>query len=240
MTERGRIVIAVDGLAGSGKTSISKALAARAGCVHMSTGMLYRAVGTLALRAGIDPRDAAALEAEIKRHRAELRLGPDRSSQVWLDGENISALIYTPKVSEATSVVSQHRVVRAGLVDAQRRAFPGQDMVAEGRDMGTVIFPDAAVKFFIQTAPEVRVERRMAQLYGDVSGFSQDQLNRLKKELEVEVLERDERDANRALAPTVPAEDAILVDNSTEKLTKVVESMYDALVFRGLVRKPAG
>ena len=224
-----RTVIAIDGLAGSGKTTLSRKLAERLGFVHMSTGMLYRAVGYLCVRDGINSEDPTALAAAVKAHSIELRLGQKESSEVWLDGVNIVKKIYSPEVSEATSKSSQYKEVREALVFAQKEAFPGADLVAEGRDMGSVIFTDALVKFFVETAPEVRVARRIEQMHGSLDNYSEHERNSLIKEAEIEVLARDERDSQREIAPAKPAPDAIMIDNSSKTLTEVVQTMYDAV-----------
>lgn len=236
MTHQSRSVITVDGLAGSGKTALSRALASRLGFVHFSSGLLYRAVGWLALRNGIPFSDIERLQKMIPQHLIELRLSDERSSTVSIDGELLGLELHTPEVSEATSCTSQFHEVRELLLDSQRSAYSGEAIVAEGRDMGTVVFPNATLKFFIVADPAVRVQRRLRQLYGDLEKLPAQRRKSLEAEIRIEITERDARDSERRVSPTVAAPDATLIDNSVESLTVVVESMYSAARQRGLVR----
>ena len=222
-----RTIIAVDGLAGSGKSSLSKALAEKLDFTYLSTGLLYRAVGYLAIKAGLSLTDGPAIASLIAQHSIKLVKGADGSSRLLLDGSDLTIELAQPQFSEAASRSGLLPEVRSALIDAQRTAFPGESLVVEGRDIGTVIFPKAQFKFFIEVAQDERINRRIKQLHGDTSKFSPDELTRIKKEIEIEVLERDLRDSQRALAPTVPAADAILIDNSHLPLTQVVKNMYD-------------
>lgn len=230
-----RNVITVDGFAGSGKTTISKLLADKLNYVHLSTGLLYRAVGLLALKEGVDVNDPLALKNMILAHKIELIMGPERSGVVLVDGQDVSRELHAPAVSEAASQTSRHREVRGALSSAQREAFPGVNLVVEGRDMGTIIFPDAPLKFFVSVNPETRVKRRIIQLHGPQALNDPELMARIKRDIEIEILERDKRDSERDVAPTKPAQDAILIDNSAETLTLVIQNMYDAAASRGLV-----
>lgn len=235
MRPMNRSVITVDGLAGSGKTTISKLLAERLGYAHLSTGLLYRAVGWLAINAKVSVDDGVALKTLILSHKIELIMGAKNSALVLVDGRDVSSEIHAPLVSQAASQTSRHREVREALRDAQRNAFPGVNLVVEGRDMGTVIFPDAPLKFFVFVSPEIRVQRRIAQLHGPEALKDPALMSRIKRDIEIEVLERDKRDSEREVAPAKPADDAILIDNSAETLTLVIQNMYDAAASRGLV-----
>ena len=139
-----------------------------------------------------------------------------------MDGEDVTDSVQQPHISEATSVAAQHRVVREFLVEAQRQAFYPLPMVAEGRDMGTVLFVDAPLKLFIQADESVRIQRRLKQL--GLDNRSATDSNLLDK-VRIEILERDARDAVRALSPTIAAPVAVVVDNSTEPLAVVVDKI---------------
>ena len=227
-----RNVIAVDGLAGSGKTALSRLLAGKLDYVHLSTGLVYRALGWLALENGVGFEDTPGLLDLLKTHEVEFRSDGKASAALYIDGQRCGPKIHLPEVSEAASVTSRHLAVREALLELQRQAFPGQNIVAEGRDMGTVVFPTARVKFFIQASQEMRIERRLLQLQSELRISNGDTLNSLKKQIEMEILDRDERDSKRLISPTVAAPDAIIIDNSRQTLTEVVQNMYDAVLKR--------
>jgi len=230
-----RKVITVDGLAGSGKTTLSKLLAKKLGYAHLNSGILYRAVGFLALHAGVDRTDSRSIADLIAAHSLELVLDDERATCMLIDGKDHGNALYQPVVSEATSQVSALPEVRTLLVPAQREAFPGYHLVAEGRDMGTVLFPDAALKIFVTVDVETRVKRRIAQLYGDAEALSEDKIAQVQAEMRREIIERDERDATRAIAPAKAADDAVLIDNSGQSLTDVIQNMYDCAANKGLI-----
>jgi cytidylate kinase len=231
-----RIVVAVDGLAGSGKTTLARLLAERCGFAHLNSGQLYRAVALITLREKISGDDERALVAAIRAHRIELRAeGESGKARIYIDGRDESANVAHPEVSEMTSITSRHPAVRAELVAAQRGAFPGRSIVAEGRDMGTVIFPEAPAKFFITADQAVRVERRVQQLYGDRARLTPAELKSLNQKIQIEIIERDQRDEHRSVSPTKAAQDAIAIDNTRDPLTVVLQRMYDILSSRGLL-----
>ncbi len=231
-----RTIITVDGLAGSGKTTLSKLLAEKLGFIHLNSGSLYRSVAWLVKNAGIAPGDTDAIRALLTQNQLSLVNGGDAPAIVQINGQALSEDLQKPEISELTSILAAKDFVRDYLRDTQRLAFAGEPLVAEGRDMGTIIFPDAPLKFFVTASPEIRAARRIAQLYGDTANWSEDRLNGLKHEMEVEISARDKRDNERALAPTKPAENAVLIDNSREKLTAVVQNMYAAAASQGLLK----
>lgn len=226
-----RIVITVDGLAASGKSSVSRELARRLGFIHFSSGLLYRAVGRGALDRGLDIRDEEAIGSFVETHQWEVGIDESGAARVLMDSVPVAKDLSDPQTSEAASCVGASRRVRQALVLPQQRAFMPRPIVAEGRDLGTVIFPDAPLKLFIDAPEEVRIARRMNQFRlsgGDVSAIDDTLLG-------AEIRERDRRDAEREFSPTVAAKDAVLIDNGTRSLTEVVDSLYDLVRSRGLI-----
>ncbi len=236
-----RSIIAVDGLAGSGKTTLSRELARRLGYVFVSSGALYRALAFLAVGQNTDLANADQVVSLLRSHQVGLRRIGEHDSGVFIDGQDVSQAIGAPQISQATSVIAQFPAVREALVLAQRGVFPEQDIIVEGRDIGTVIFPDAALKFFVQVDPQVREERRLQQLTAD-KGLSKAEMERIAQQMHIEIAERDARDQGRKVAPAKPAADAIIIDNGRAALTQVVQNMYDFAVSRGLAIpvKPVG
>lgn len=230
-----RIVITVDGFAGSGKTTISRLLAERLQCIHFNSGMLYRVAGLLASDAGASLEDETRVMRVLGKHSISLDLLHNRKTVVRIDGAEFheSDRLTAPETSEAASLVARHKAVRDYLREQQQTVFPGRNLVAEGRDMGTVIFPDAPLKFFIQASEDIRAERRLAQLLPENASISERE--ELKKALKIEVLDRDFRDRQRENSPTVAAPDAVIIENNGPSLTQIVETMYDFATRRGLV-----
>ena len=215
-------IIAIDGPAGAGKSTVARKLARRLGYSMVDTGAIYRAVALAAQRAGIAWDDDAGLARLLARPGLPIVFGDDDT--VLLDGEDVTAAIRTPEMSRGASVVSARPVVRKRLLDLQRtlgRAAP-RGAVLEGRDIGTVVFPDATVKFFLTAADEARARRRHAELAGKghevgLSDVLQDQRR------------RDKDDTERAIAPLKPAADAIVVDTTGLDLDQVVERCFRAV-----------
>lgn len=229
-----RHVITIDGLAGTGKTSVSKLLARKLGYTLLSSGLLYRGVGLLALRNGVSVDDAPALALLLQTHSLKLLLNDQNQGVLYVDGHEAGTEVFSAEVSTAASLAARHGSVRQGLHDSFRDAFPGHPLLAEGRDMGTVVFPDADLKFFIETDQSIRAERRLQQvLAGNPERAAEREL--LEKQLQLEIVERDKRDSERDLAPTRPAADAIIVNNSAQTLTEVVDAMYASVARRGLL-----
>lgn len=212
-------IVAIDGPAGAGKSTVSKLLARRLGLSFVDTGALYRTVALSACREGIATEDDAGLSALLGRIRISFR-AVGEENRVYLDGEDVSAEIRTPEMSLAASAVSARPVVRAGLLGLQRRLALEAPVgaVLEGRDIGTVIFPDADLKFFLQANPDVRARRRYEEL------FQKGAESTLEAVL-ADQTKRDRDDASRAVAPLRPAEDALLVDSSGLPLSEVVQQL---------------
>ncbi|MBM3983293.1 MAG: (d)CMP kinase [Planctomycetes bacterium] len=211
------MIITIDGPSGVGKSTVTKALAARLGFEYLDTGATYRAVALAALRRGAALDDAAAVEAALAGLRVELLPG-----RVLLNGEDVSAGIRAPAVSQGASKVAVMAAVRRFLVGVQRAAASGRNMVCEGRDQGTVVFPDAACKFFLVADARVRAERRAAELLAKGTTAS-------VEDVLADQLERDRRDAERDLAPMVPAADAVVVDTTHLTTDQVIATLEHAV-----------
>jgi cytidylate kinase len=234
-----RPVITVDGLAGTGKTTLSERLAAALGYVHLSTGMLYRTVGLLSISEGVSRENPEHLSHLIARHKIALKLadqteGHGMKGVVELDGEVIFDQLYTPKVSEATSEVAVHSAVREALISVQQKAFVGSNLIAEGRDMVTVIFKDAPLKFCVHTDEDIKVKRRIEQLLAKNPNISPEEKAELESQMQIEIHERDRRDQERGLAPSIKGADMILIDNSLRSIDEVLNEMLLEVRKRGL------
>jgi len=216
-----KLVVTIDGPAGAGKSTVAKQLARRLGYRLLDTGAIYRAVALTAHRRATPWSDAAGC-AELAR-TLDIRFDfVGDTNHVFLGGEDVSAAIRTPEISQGASQVSAHPPVRAALLELQRRLAAGGGVVVEGRDTGTVVFPHAAAKFFLTATEEERARRRVAEL-----GPTADYEKTLR-----EIQERDQRDASRDVAPMVPAPDAVLVDSSTQTIEQVVESLAQTVELR--------
>lgn len=200
------ISIAIDGPSGAGKSTLAKRLAAHYGYLYLDTGALYRAIGLYALRQGTDPADGPAVERLLPG--IGLRLTHEDGTQhVYLNGEDVSAAIRAEAVGMAASGVSAHPAVRAFLLDTQRDIARTTDVFMDGRDIGTVVLPEATVKIFLTASPEVRARRRYEELVA--KGERPDYESVL-----ADVKQRDYKDTHRDIAPLRQAADAVLVDTS--------------------------
>lgn len=222
-----RIVVTVDGLAASGKTALAKGLAERLGFGHLNSGLFYRATALLAYENGTDVEHADAVSDLVRNHRFELVRKQDGEIDFIVDGASRIQHLSSEQISKGASRVAQHAEVREILLQSQKNAFPGVGLVAEGRDMGTIVFPQAPVKFFVEARLDVRAMRRAAQLIQKGETVE-------VQAIQAELRERDERDAHRAVAPMKPAEGAILIDNSDDPLEANIERMYQAVLTEGL------
>lgn len=211
---RERLLIAIDGPAGSGKSTCARRLAERLGYRFLDTGALYRAVTLAALRSGLRPADGEGIAALARRVRVELTADA-AGARVSLDGGDVTSEIRGPDVTNAVSTVAAHPPVRAAVLPVQRRFAERGGVVAEGRDIGTVVFPDADVKFFLVADLRTRAERRARETgEADVA------------KVEAEIRARDEADSKRDASPLVAAPDAIRIDTThldVESMTDVLE-----------------
>jgi cytidylate kinase len=207
------MIITIDGPAGAGKSSAARTLAQRLGFAFLDTGAMYRAVTFAALRTSLDLDDQIALTKLIAGLRIELPPG-----RVLLNGEDVTLPIRAPEVTAASGQIADSRVVRQRLIEWQRAFAAGRDVVSEGRDQGTIVFPEAACKFFLVADPVERAKRRQQEMAarGDHVDFQE-----VLRAQEV----RDRRDAERDLAPMRPAADAILLDSTHLTLEQIVERM---------------
>ena len=211
------MIVTIDGPAGSGKSTTARGLAARLGFQFLDTGAMYRVVGLLCEERGVDLHDATAV-ADVARS-VEITLEDDR---VFADGRDVTAAIRTPEVSRAASVVAVNAEVREALVRLQRLLAKGRNVVTEGRDQGTVVFPDAECKFYLTADPRERAARRQRELQQQGTDVSQE-------ELIAEIRTRDLRDANRKVAPLKSAPDAIHVDTSHQTIEEVLDLLAETV-----------
>jgi CMP/dCMP kinase len=207
-------VVAIDGPAGAGKSTVAGHLARRFGLLNLETGAMYRALALKALRSGTDVDDGAAVLALTESTRITLEPA-EPGNRVLLDGVEVTRDLRTPEVTLAASRVSVHGPVRAWMVKAQRSLGLLSDagVVMEGRDIGTVVFPDAAVKLFLEASVEARGDRRFAQ---------QPEAGESKEDVLKEMRDRDMRDRSRVQSPLRPADDAMLLDTTSLSLSQVL------------------
>ena len=200
------ISVAIDGPSGAGKSSLAKRLAADRGFVYVDTGAMYRAIGLYAVRQGADLHDAAAVAALLPQIRLDIRL-EGGAQHVYLNGEDVSTAIRAEQIGMAASAVSAHGPVRDFLLETQRSLAAGQNVLMDGRDIGTVVLPNATVKIFLTASAEARARRRCKEL--QEKGQPADYATVL-----ADIRQRDEQDTHRAIAPLRQAADAIRIDTS--------------------------
>ncbi len=225
--DEGPLRVAIDGPAGSGKSTAARRLAARLGLTYVDTGAMYRAVAWLARARGIPLTDEAALarladSLEFAFPPDRTNPAPDAAPRVVVNGQDLTAEIRRPEMAEAASQVSTLARVRERLVAQQRRLGAAGDVVLDGRDIGTVVFPDAQVKFFVTAPFEVRVDRRAAELAARGTAVDREWLAQ-------DIAVRDERDRSRAHSPLVQAPDAVLIDTGGLSIDEVVDRMVERI-----------
>ena len=219
-------IITIDGPSGAGKSTISKLLAARLHYTYLDTGAMYRVVGLQVARSGLDLEDDDARENLVALLAGlEMTLAPggeDQETRAFLKGEDVSGLIRTPEMAMVASRVSAELEVRKKLTEMQRAIGTKGAIVAEGRDMGTIVFPEARYKFFLDASPEERARRRQKQLQEQGCKVDYD-------EILTQIRKRDRDDSTRSLAPLKPAPDAIVIDTSQMSIDEVVLFMLAAV-----------
>jgi cytidylate kinase len=215
------MIVTIDGPAGAGKSSAATRLAERLGFAFLDTGAMYRAVALAAIRTNCPLDDEAALERLVATLDLEMPPG-----QVVVNGEDVAPLLRTSEITKASMPIAASRVVREKLVAWQRAIAAGRDIVTEGRDQGTYVFPDAECKIFLTATPRERAERRQRELTAKGERISVDEVLRMQTE-------RDTRDAARSFAPLKQADDALLVDSTGQSLDEVVARLEILVRQRG-------
>ena len=213
--------IAIDGPAGAGKSTIAKAVAAKMGIIYVDTGAMYRAMALYMLRKGIDPDDAEKISEQCKEADISIDFR-DGQQVVLLFGENVNDMIRTPQVSDMASRTSVNPDVRAKLVQLQQKLGREKDVVMDGRDIGTVVLPDAQAKIFLTASVDVRADRRYKELLEKGQEADYDVIA-------AQIRERDERDMNREISPLKQAEDAVLVDTSDMTIEEVTQRIMEII-----------
>ena len=209
------ISVAIDGPSGAGKSSVARSTARSFGFLYVDTGAIYRTVGLAVCRHGIGSRDGDKIAALLPELSIDLRYGEDGVQRMYLDGEDVSDAIRTPEISMYASDVSAFPAVRAFLMDMQRSLAENNDVIMDGRDIGTIVLPDAGLKIFLTASPEARAKRRLLELQQKGQSANYEEVLR-------ELRQRDHNDSTRSAAPLRQAEDAVLVDTTEMDLEESV------------------
>lgn len=207
-------MVAIDGPAGAGKGTITKQIGERLGLINIDTGAMFRCVALNMLQENIDIENEQALQGIL----AKIKIEQKENGEIFLNGKEVSKEIREEEVSKFTSPVSTITVVRQKLLELQRKMAQGKDVIMEGRDIGTVVFPNADIKFYLDASPEERARRRMKQ--NQEKGIESSYEEVLKN-----IIERDKKDSTRKIAPLKKAEDAIYIDSSKMGISEVVDKM---------------
>ena len=209
--------VAIDGPAGAGKSTVAKQAAAARNLIYVDTGAMYRAMALYFLKKGVDLKDEAAVTEGCREIEIELRY-ENGVQQVYLNGENVSGQIRTEEVGAAASVTSAYQPVREKLTELQRKLAETEDVIMDGRDIGTCVLPGAQLKIYLTASSAVRARRRYREL--EEKGE-----RAVLEEIMADIKERDERDSNRKIAPLKKAQDAVLVDSSDMTIPEVVQTI---------------
>lgn len=220
------MIVAIDGPSGSGKSSVAREIARRCDLTYLDTGAMYRSVALACLRRGVDPEDADAV-ASVARDVSIEFVNGECSQRVLVDGDDVTSEIRTPEVELAVSPVSANPAVRETMVALQRRAGESGDVVAEGRDIGTVVFPSADVKVFLVASPEARARRRAVQRQGGnlATGDAVSVDSADERAILDDLMRRDAYDSSREASPLRPADDANHIDSSELSFEEVVSAI---------------
>lgn len=212
------IRVAIDGPSGAGKSTLARSVAARLNFLYVDTGAIYRTIGYAVWRKGIDPRDRSAVVAVLPDLEICLTYGTDGLQHMELNGMDVTAEIRLPEVSRYASLVSAYPEVRAYLLEMQRQLARENSVVMDGRDIGTVVLPDATVKIFLTASPEARATRRWKE-------YQAKGIDTPYEEVLADVKQRDYQDTHRAAAPLKQAEDAVLLDTSELDFEQSLDAM---------------
>ncbi len=214
--------VAIDGPAGSGKSTVAKRLAADLGFCYVDTGAIYRTVAYFLDLLGISPKDVDGVARYIDELTVELAYDSEGAQHMLMNGMDVTADIRTPEISRLASQVSAHKAVRDMLLEMQRAVAREQDCVMDGRDIGTVVLPNAQVKIFLTASPEVRARRRTQELAAKGESVCYEQILQ-------DIHRRDEQDTHRAIAPLKQAKDAIRIDTSEMEIEQVIAAVKEKI-----------
>jgi cytidylate kinase len=219
------MIIAVDGPAGAGKSTVARKLAMKIGFTYLDTGAMYRALTLKALEQGIDFQDTRRLAKMASETAVDLQYGGDGSLKVLLDGKDVSFEIRQPRITRVVSDLAKVKEVRQVLVEIQRRLGRSKDSILDGRDIGTYVFPDAEIKYYIDAGPKERAKRRYLELKGANPGLKMEDVAQ-------DLKNRDNIDSTREFAPLRRAPDAVYIDTTGIGIEEVVARMSAALADR--------
>ena len=216
-----KIIIAVDGPSGAGKSSVTTKLAKKLNIIQLNTGALYRAVGLYCLQKGINPSNEKDVVKELVNMEITIKY-IDGKQATFLNGVDVSNNLYTPAVTDACSLSSQFKDVRELILNIQRASSEQQSMIVEGRDIGSVVLPNANFKFYIDASPEVRAMRRINDEKNKNDNLDYETVLR-------DIIERDRRDMTREISPLVKPEDAIYINTDNMNIDQVVDYMFNII-----------
>lgn len=216
------IRVAIDGPSGAGKSTLARCAAAKLGYLYVDTGAIYRTVSYYVHTHGLDPKDEPAVRACLPQIHVQLSYGGDGAQRMILNGEDVSQAIRLPEISLYTSHVSAHPCVRAFLLEMQREIAAGQSVIMDGRDIGTVVLPEAEVKIFLTASPEARAKRRMRELEQKGTPRSYEEVLR-------DIQQRDWNDIHRDVSPLRQAEDAVVLDTTELNFQESEEALLEII-----------
>jgi cytidylate kinase len=216
------MIIAIDGPAGAGKSTVAKLIAQKLGFLYVDTGAMYRALTLKALREKIDSKDTTRIIQMVLRSQIDLSNNPDGSLSVFLDSMDVSDKIRQPQVTKLVSEIARIKEVREEMLRVQRRLGKGKDSVLDGRDIGTVVFPDADKKFYIDAQFQVRVARR----YKELIDLGQEIT---REDVALDLANRDRIDSTREIAPLKKADDAVYIDTTDMTIDQVVDKVLSCM-----------